>query len=184
MVTLRRTDKGDRLPSDWGFRLMAAEFRIRDFLRPRRNILKEVGIKPGDQVLDYGCGPGSYILDAAEMSGETGKVFALDAHPLAIKMVQRMVSKKHLKNVTTIFSECPTGLPDNSLDVVLLYDILHDLEDRNNVLGEIHRVLKPTGILSLSDHHLTETEIMARVTENRLFKLMSKGKRTFSFAVA
>ena len=126
-MILRRTTKGDKLPSDWGFKLMALGFKVRDFFRPRLNTLKEVGIKPGHQVLDYGCGPGSYIVPLVESVGDTGKVYALDAHPLAIKMVQGTILRKHLTNVEVIHSECATGLPDNSLDVVLLYDTLHDL---------------------------------------------------------
>jgi len=143
-MILRRTTKGGRLPSDWGFRLMALEFKVRDFLRPRKRVLEEVGISSGYKVLDYGCGPGSYITVVAELVGKTGRVYALDAHPLAIKMVQNIVSKKHLANVETILSECKTGLPENSLDIVLLYDTLHDLGDPNCVLEEIHRTLKPT----------------------------------------
>ena len=181
-MKLSRTSKGDRLPSDWGFRLMALEFKVRDFLRPRGNILKEVGIKPGYRVLDYGCGPGSYIKPVAQMVRDTGKVYALDAHPLAIKMVQDMISRKHLKNVETILSECPTGLPDSSLDIVLLYDTLHDLADPNCVLEEIYRTLKNDGILSLSDHHLEEAEIVSRITEKGKFKLTSHREKTLSFA--
>ena len=162
---------------------MALEFKVRDFVRPRFTILNEVGIKPGFLVLDYGCGPGSYIPAAAELVGKTGRVYALDAHPLAIKMVQEMVSRKYLTNVETIASECATGLPDESLDVVLLYDTLHDLGDPDCVLSEIHRILKPGGLLSLSDHHLEEAEIVSRITHSGLFKPISKGKRTYSFTI-
>ena len=180
-MKLIKTAKGDRLPSDWGFRLMALEFKVRDFLRPRKRVLEEVGIRSGYQVLDYGCGPGSYIMAIAELVGKTGKVYALDAHPLAIKMVQDIFSKRRLTNVETILSECETGLTDNSLDVILLYDTLHDLGDPNSVLAEIRRTLKPNGVLSLSDHHLKEVEIVSRVTGGGLFKLSGKGKNTYSF---
>jgi SAM-dependent methyltransferase len=112
---------------------------------------------------------------------EKRKVYALDAHPLAVKMVQDIISKKHLMNVKTILSECATGLPENCLDAVLLYDILHDLADPNCVLGEIHRTLKPDGILSLIDHHLKEVEIVSRVTQGNLFKLSEKGQNTYTF---
>ena len=180
-MILRRTSTGDKLPSDWGFRLMALGFKMRDLIRSRQSILKEAGIQPGAQVLDYGCGPGSYIPSLAELVGETGRVFALDAHPLAVKMVQNIISKQRLMNVETIFSECGTGLPENSLDVVLLYDILHDLADPGCVLAEIHRTLKPGGLLSLSDHHLKENEILARITPGGLFRFSRKGHKTFSF---
>jgi isopenicillin N synthase-like dioxygenase len=46
---------------------------------------------------------------------------------------------------------------------------------------ELHRILKQDGILTLSDHHLKDDDIQARVTEKGLFKLTKKGKKTFSF---
>ncbi|MFH1323270.1 MAG: methyltransferase domain-containing protein, partial [Methanobacteriota archaeon] len=64
----------------------------------------------------------------------------------------------------TIHSDRRTGLPDKSLDAVLLYDAFHDLEKPDDVLKEIHRVLKSDGILSFSDHHMKEEEIVSKVT--------------------
>jgi ubiquinone/menaquinone biosynthesis C-methylase UbiE len=130
----------DKIESNLGFRLMALSFKFRDFFRPRIDILKEVGIKPGYHILDYGCGSGSYIIDIARLVGESGIIYALDAHPLAIQMVQNLASKMKLMNVKTIHSDCKTGLPDKSLDVVLLYDTFHDLSKPDDVLKEIHRV--------------------------------------------
>jgi len=171
----------DNLQPNFSFKGMALLFKIRDFFVPRREILKEVGIKPGFQVLDYGCGPGGYIIPVAELVGESGEIYVLDIHPLAIQMVQNLVAKKHLKNVKTIHSDCKTGLPDNSIDVVLLYDTFHDLENPDEVLKELHRVLKPDGILSFGDHHMRKTQILSKVTNKGLFKLLRKGKRTYSF---
>jgi ubiquinone/menaquinone biosynthesis C-methylase UbiE len=167
--------------SNIGFRVMAFTFKIRDFLRPRRDIVKEAGIKEGFHVLDYGCGPGSYVTAVAELVGKSGKIYALDINPLAIKMVKKIALKKQLSNVETILSDCKTGLPNDSIDVVLLYDTFHDLSDPNMVLEELHRVLKPNGILSFSDHHMEENEIVSRVTNNGLFRLLRKGERTYSF---
>jgi ubiquinone/menaquinone biosynthesis C-methylase UbiE len=167
--------------SNLGFRLMALMFKFRDFFLPRKNILEEVGIKPGSHLLDYGCGPGGYITAAAELVGKSGKIYALDINPIAIQSVQNISSKKKLMNVETILSDCKTGLPDNSLDVILLYDTFHDLSDPNGVLKELHRVLKPKGILSFSDHHMKEDEILSKITKNGLFKLLKKGEKTYSF---
>jgi ubiquinone/menaquinone biosynthesis C-methylase UbiE len=171
----------DKAESNLGFRLMAFSYKFRDLRLPRLNILEEVGIKPGFQVLDYGCGPGSYIIPLAQLVGKSGKIYALDIHPLAIKKVQDIASKKQLANVETILSDCQTGLPDNSLDVVLLYDIFHHLSDPDGVLKELHRVLKPDGILSFSDHHMKENEIVSGVTNSQLFRLLRKGQRTYTF---
>jgi len=160
---------------------MSVGYKFRDLFLPRKNILKEVGIKPGFYVLDYGCGPGSYIIPLAELVGESGKIYALDIHPLAIQKVKDMASKKQLANVETILSDCQTGLPDNTLDAVLLYDAFHHLSDPDVVLKELHRVLKPDGILSFSDHHMKEKEIVAEITKSRLFRLSRKGQRTYAF---
>jgi ubiquinone/menaquinone biosynthesis C-methylase UbiE len=168
--------------SNLDFRLMSLTYRLRDFRLPRMNILKEVGIETGSHVLDYGCGPGRYIVPLVRLVGDSGKIYALDMHPLAIEAVRKMTSKKGITNVQTIFSDCKTGLPPNSIDVVLLYDILHDLNNVGDVLTELHRILKPKGILSLSDHHLKEEEIIPRMNDGGLFKLSAKNQRTYSFA--
>jgi ubiquinone/menaquinone biosynthesis C-methylase UbiE len=172
-----------RSQSDLDFRLMALSYKVRDFLRPRQDLLEEVGIKTCSQVLDYGCGPGSYVGPVIKLIGDIGTLYALDVHPLAIKTVQRLASQKKLSNIRVIMSDCATGLPPASIDVVLLYDILHDLENRAEVLAELHRVLKPEGVLSVTDHHLQEDEIISRVTQGGLFKLKSKGSKTLGFAI-
>jgi ubiquinone/menaquinone biosynthesis C-methylase UbiE len=171
----------DKPMSNFDFKFMSLGYKFRDFFLPRKNILEEVGIKPGFHVLDYGCGPGSYIIPLAELVGESGKIYALDIHPLAIQKVKDIASKKQLANVETILSDCQTGLPDNSLSAVLLYDAFHHLSDPDVVLKEIHRVLKPDGILSFSDHHMKEKKIVAEVTNSGLFRLSRKGQRTYTF---
>jgi ubiquinone/menaquinone biosynthesis C-methylase UbiE len=167
--------------SDLGFKTMALTFKIRDFVRPRMNILKEAGIKQGFHVLDYGCGPGSYVKGVAELVGKSGRIFALDINPLAIQTVKRIAQRNHLTNVETILSDCKTGLTDDSVDIVLLYDTFHDLTNSNEVLKELHRVLKPDGIMSFNDHHMEEDEILSKLTGNGLFGLLVKRERTYSF---
>lgn len=165
------------------FRVMSFAIKFRNLFMPPPDILKEVEIKPGFHVLDYGCGPGSFVLLAAEAVGKSGKIYALDIHPLAVQRVQSIASNKQLTNVETICSDCKTGLPDSSIDVVLLYDTFHTLGNPNGVLEELHRVLKPNGILSFSDHHMKENEIMSSVVDGGLFKLAGKGKRTYSLLI-
>ena len=160
---------------------MSLVLKCRDIFRPRENILREVEIKPNSKVLDFGCGPGSYIIHVSKTVGENGKVYALDIHPLAVKKVNGIVSKSELSNVETIFSDCATGLPDREIDVVLLYDVFHMLDDKKKVLLEIHRVLKDDGILSFSDHHMKEKEILSEMRKSNLFELQKKNRRTYSF---
>jgi len=164
------------------FRGMSFVIKCRDLFRPRERILEEIKLQPGYHVLDYGCGPGSYITVAARAVGEHGKIYAQDIHPLAVKKVEEAVSKTGLGNVATICSGCATGLPDGAVDVVLLYDIFHMLGEPEVVLRELHRVMKEHAVLSFSDHHMKEDDIVARVTGTNLFELSRKGRFTYTFS--
>ena len=74
-----------------------------------RKPLKKAGIKEGQTVLDFGCGPGHYAIAAAKMVGAKGKVYALDIHPLAVQSVEKKAKKEGLTNITTIVSDRDTA---------------------------------------------------------------------------
>jgi len=171
-----------KLQSNLSFRFMSLGFRLRDLRLPRMEILKEAGIKTGFRVLDYGCGAGSYVAAASELVGPSGRVYALDIHPLAVQSVQHLVSKRGLTNVETILSDCRTGLPNDSVDMAFLYDIYHDLTEPEAVLNELHRVLKPDGTLSFNDHHMKGEEVMAKIGAGELFRLAKKGRMTYKYS--
>jgi len=163
------------------FNLTSLWFKLRDLSSPPKAVLSEVGLELGFCVLDYGCGPGSYSLAAAQLVGQSGKVYAVDINPLALKHIQNIALKRGLMNVETIHTDCATGLPSDSVDVVLLYDTYHDLTRPDAVLEELHRVLKPGSILSFSDHHMTEKKILAAIAGKGLFELSDKGQKTYRF---
>jgi ubiquinone/menaquinone biosynthesis C-methylase UbiE len=162
----------------WG---MSLAFAIRDLLAPPQRVLDEVQIRAGANVLDFGCGPGSYTLLVAERVGPDGKVFAVDIHPKAVQTVRRRSRTRGLANVEALCAADPTALAAQSIDVVLFYDTLHMLGDQDRVLRGLHGVLKPGGILSLSDHHMKQSDILEKVTGTGLFKLAEKGKRSYRF---
>jgi ubiquinone/menaquinone biosynthesis C-methylase UbiE len=174
----------DKAMSAIGFKLMKLMFKVRDFLAPRRDVLREADIKPGFAVLDFGCGPGGYLLPLAEIVGPSGKIHALDIHPLAVREVKRIASRNGIENIEVIESECSTGLPDNCVDTVLLYDVFHDLARPADVLQELYRVLKPCGILSFSDHHMKEEQVLAGVAGTGMFRFAGKGNKTYRFSRA
>ncbi|MHA2013434.1 MAG: class I SAM-dependent methyltransferase, partial [Candidatus Helarchaeota archaeon] len=134
---------------------------------------KLLNIKKGSIILDYGCGPGSFSIAAAQLVGNTGKVYALDILPIAIEYVKKKAERKKLTNIETIISNCDTGLNDGSVDIIFLFDILHDLKDPNKIITELFRILKVNGILSISDHHLNQEKIDLIINSN-LFKFKNK----------
>ena len=168
--------------SNFAFKMMAhIGMPIRNSFMPPVKMLAEVEINPGYKVLDYGCGPGTFTIMIAESIGQSGTVYALDIHPLAMKAVEHKARKKNLTNIKTILSNCSTSLSDKSLDLVIFFDVFHTLDNQAEVLIELHRVLKSDATLYFSDHHMKEVEILKRLTENGLFKLQRKGRRTLAF---
>ncbi len=144
-------------------------------------MLRLPGQRPGNDSLPAGSGgPGAFTIMIAEIIGQSGIVYALDIHPLAIKAIEKKARKKNLSNIKTILSSCSTSLPNNSLDLVIFFDVFHTLNNQEEVLIELHRVLKSDATMCFSDHHMKEIEILERLTEKGLFKLQRKGRRTLS----
>jgi ubiquinone/menaquinone biosynthesis C-methylase UbiE len=177
---LRRFDLDKPMPTLM-FRGMSIVIRCRDIFRPRERILKEVQIKPGHCVLDFGCGLGSYTTIVAKRVGENGKVYALDIHPLSVKKVQETALKMGLRNIETIHSDRVADIPNEAVDIVLIYDVFHLLSEPQAVLVELYRVLRSDGVLSFSDHHMKEPDIISGVTGGALFNFSRKAKFTFTF---
>ena len=168
--------------SNFAFKMMTyIGMPIRNIFMNPDKILAEIKIKPGSHILDFGCGPGVFTIKLAEKTGRSGLIYALDIHPLASKTIRQKARRKNLENIRTIQSDCSTSLPDNSLDCVIFFDVFHVLNNQEEVLMELYRVLKPEAIMYFSDHHLVEARIVTSLTENGLFKLMNKGERTYSF---
>jgi ubiquinone/menaquinone biosynthesis C-methylase UbiE len=171
--------------SNFAFKMMVlAGIPIRNIFMPPDKMLAEIEIKPGSRILDFGCGPGVFTTMIAEKIGPSGMIYALDINPLAVGMVERKARRKNLGNVRTIRSNCDTALPDNCLDYAIFFDVFHALDNHQEVLSELYRVLKPEGIMHFSDHHLKEIEILQRLTAKGLFKLKVQGRWTFSFSKA
>ena len=108
----------DRMPN-FAFRLMSLIFDIRDRFVSVDKLLDEFGIRAGQTVVDYGCGPGSYVGKASRLVGPGGRVFAIDIHELAIAAIQRRIQKENFDNVTgrvAANGRCP--LDDHTADLI------------------------------------------------------------------
>ncbi len=167
------------------FELMAnIGLPVRNLFLPPRRLMEEIPVEPGSRVLDYGCGPGAFTFLLADKVGGTGRVYALDIHPLALAKIERKARRKGYGNIRTILSDCATSLPDSALDLVVLFDVFHLLDTPREVLRELHRVLRPNGVLAFSDHHMQDGESLARVSGDGLFAFRKQGAKTILFSKA
>jgi ubiquinone/menaquinone biosynthesis C-methylase UbiE len=163
------------------FRAMAWTLRLMERFRKPDERLAQIGLRPGQTVLEYGCGAGSFTIPAARLVGDEGLVYAVDIHPLAIKMVEKRARKEGLANVRTILTDRDTGLSDESVDVVLLYDTLHLVGDKQALLAELHRVLEPGGFLSADHQHTAREDFLVTMTASGLWAFQAQQDETFSF---
>ncbi len=110
-------------------------------------------IKPGDSVLEVGCGTGSLTLAAKRQAGPSGKVAGIDIIPAMIEISQHKAEQAHLDITFQLGSINDIPFPENQFDVVLCsFMIFHMSEDtRRKGIAEIYRVLKPHGRLLTID---------------------------------
>ncbi len=117
-----------------------------------RVTLDRVGIRPGERVLELGPGPGAFTVDAARRVGPQGRLIAVDIQPEMIALTEARVREAGLDNVEThVASAYGLPLEDDSVDRAFLVTVLPEILDQGRALAELRRVLKPGGVLSISE---------------------------------
>lgn len=153
------------------------------FRNPHR-LLKAAGLKPGQKLLEVGCGPGFFTIAAAKMVGDEGIIHAIDVHPLAIKRVQKKIKRERIKNVTPILGNASdTGLPDRTIDSAFLFGLRYIAGGLENVVSEMRRILKPEGVLSFEKTRGPEEELIEEVAKGG-FVYSGRQRRIFLFTRA
>ncbi len=124
------------------------------FISPEK-VIAQLELKPGWQVADFGCGHGYFTLPVAKFIGPEGKVFAVDVLLEALEAVRSRAQLENVVNVETVRGNLElasgSGLPDNSVDLVLLHNVLFQSQKKSDIIKEARRVLKNGGLFALVD---------------------------------
>jgi ubiquinone/menaquinone biosynthesis C-methylase UbiE len=122
-------------------------------------ILQETGLKPGDTLLDIGCGAGFFTLPAARIAGSQGKIYGLDSQISSLDEIRKRAEAEGLANI-----ELKAGRAEETLlceacaDIVFLGIVLHDFQDPARVLKNARRMIKPGGKLINLDWKKSEMD--------------------------
>ena len=134
--------------------------------RPKREqeertdlLIKNMGLKKGDQVADVGAGSGYFSFRMAELVPD-GKVFAVDISPQMLGIVRAKMASKKVTNVEPVLSTIKDiKLPPDSIDCVLIVDAYHEFSHPREMAQSIFNALREKGRLILIEYRLEDPSV-------------------------
>jgi len=124
------------------------------FADPQTNVL-QLGLRDGMKVADLGVGSGHYAIAAAHAIGESGRVYAVDVQEELLAHVRDAASQVRLRNIETVWGDIEkqggTKLKPDSMDAVILSNVLFQVKRKEAAVAEVKRVIAPEGKLLIVD---------------------------------
>ena len=121
-----------------------AVYRIEDAVRRRRIVRQALRLRPGERVLDVGCGPGFYCAELAGQLGPSGSVVGIDSSPAMLELAaRRCAGHENVELREGIAASLP--VEDAGFDAALCVQVHEYVEDPAAALDEMYRALRPGG---------------------------------------
>ncbi len=124
---------------------------FRNFYLSPRKLIKRMNLRQDCVVLELGCGPGYFSPFVAQAIPD-GKLFLTDIQPEMLAKAEMRLKKKNISNVELIFCD-GQSLPfeDNFFNCIYLVTVLGEIVEKETYTKEMYRILKPGGVLSISE---------------------------------
>jgi 2-polyprenyl-3-methyl-5-hydroxy-6-metoxy-1,4-benzoquinol methylase len=148
-------------------------------LMPPEETLVKAGIKPGDVILDVGCGMGYFSIPAAKMVGPKGLVYALDVSGVMLAELRSKIASNGIFNLHTLqTAQGKLTIPEADYTLTLLVNVLHEVDDKKTFLAAIGAALKPGAKLSVIEWKKAQTPagppVKERISEDELQVMLKK----------
>ena len=148
----------------------------RKFLNPD-SILEKAGFDSDTVLADLGCGSGYFTIPASLI---VKKVYAIDVQQEMLDIVREKIRKEKLANIETLLSkESSIPLPDNSIDVLFIANVFHELDDRGAILNEAKRILSGQGRIIIIDWKKMEMDfgppVEERLSDDEVISICESG---------
>jgi ubiquinone/menaquinone biosynthesis C-methylase UbiE len=117
---------------------------IRKIREPPERLISKLDIDSNDVVVDFGCGPGYFLIPLAKVAG---RAVGVDVSPNMLEKAARNAKKKGVAVQLLKSDGITLGLDDQSVDLILLNHVFHEVEEKPKVMAEFHRTLKHSGRL-------------------------------------
>jgi ubiquinone/menaquinone biosynthesis C-methylase UbiE len=153
-----QSDEDKRMKSEMEKMVASYDSYMRKITFGRERVLREMTVslaqvKPGDCVLEVGCGTGTLTLAAKRQAGPSGKVFGIDIIPGMIELSQQKAAQANEEVTFQSGSMDDIPFPANQFDVVMCSFMIFHMSEmtRRKGIAETYRVLKPQGRLLVLD---------------------------------
>lgn len=149
-----------------------------DWQQPER-VIAALGIRPGDRVADLGAGSGYFTIRLADAVGSGGRVYAVDVDEAMNDYLRERLTRARIDNVEVILGRYEDPLlPDGGVDLVLVVDTYHHLDDRPGYFRNLQRDLTPDGRVAVIDFDSNKAGFMRIVghttTRDELLREMAE----------
>jgi ubiquinone/menaquinone biosynthesis C-methylase UbiE len=119
---------------------------VRRLLEPPERLISKLNLRSSDVVVDFGCGPGFHTMPLARIASKT---IAVDVSPRMLEKTALNARKSSVKVELVRSDGVDLKLADDSVDLVFLNHVFHEIENKARVLREFLRIIKPSGRLAI-----------------------------------